>query len=58
VQRRNERRFERFLLKQAKAKFYKLYGKNRALDRAKIRKFKNEFREKFEKGNGGRGKRF
>jgi hypothetical protein len=46
VQRREERQFDRELLRLAKEKHAEEYGKDAALDRVKIRRYKKQFRIK------------
>mmetsp|Transcript_25880 Transcript_25880/g.25150 ORF Transcript_25880/g.25150 Transcript_25880/m.25150 type:complete len:105 (+) Transcript_25880:206-520(+) len=46
LKRREERTQERKILKLAKEKFFKLYGKNKELDRVKIRRYKKEIKKK------------
>ncbi len=47
IQRRDERKFERELLKYAKIKHSKLYGDDKPLDRVKIRRFRKELRKQY-----------
>lgn len=44
IKRREERKFERELLRLAKEKFFREYGTNKPIDRVKIRRYKREFR--------------
>ena len=50
IQRREERTFDRELLRLAKIEHAKQYGPDTALDRVKIRRFKRNLRAKILKG--------
>lgn len=44
MKRREERQYDRYLLKLAKEKFHQTYGAKTAIDRVKIRRYKKEFK--------------
>jgi len=50
IQRREERTFDRELLRLAKLEHATIYGRDTALDRVKIRRFKRNLRSRILKG--------
>ena len=44
MRRREERQYDRYLLKLAKKKFFQMFGNKVPIDRVKIRRYKKEFR--------------